>query len=130
MISCFWVGLGGLIGTLARFGISTFAISRWSEGLPWATLLINVGGSFAIGFFATLTTADGRYAATPLMRHFFMTGVCGGFTTFSSFSLQTMNFAQAGRWNSASLYVFSSVVLCLLAVWIGSIVASAINIVK
>jgi fluoride exporter len=88
---------------------------------------VNVTGSFAIGFFATLTSPDGRVLVSPSFREFFMIGICGGYTTFSSFSLQTLNLANDGEWLYAGLNVVFSVVLCLLAVWLGHLAASALS---
>jgi CrcB protein len=80
-----------------------------------ATLLINVLGSFVIGAFAALTTVDGRFSENESIRLLVMVGVCGGFTTFSSFSLQTLMLLRAGDTLSAGINVVASVVLCLLA---------------
>ena len=118
------IALGGAVGTVARYFIgSHFAVG---EAFPWATLLINVSGSFAIGLGATLV-AEGRWFATTEGRLFFMTGICGGFTTFSAFSLQTLVLAQKGEWLRAGSYVVSSVVICLVAVWLGYVVANLFN---
>ena len=89
-------------------------------------LFINVLGSFVIGFFAALTGPDGRYLMGTVSRQFVMIGICGGFTTFSSFSLQTLNLANEGEWLYAGLNIVSSFVLCLLAVWMGH--AAAVNL--
>ena len=83
------VGLGGAIGSMARYGISLVALPV-SETLPWATIIINVVGSLVIGFFGTLTLANGKYPVSENLRLFVMVGLCGGFTTFSAFSLQTL----------------------------------------
>jgi fluoride exporter len=125
-----WLALGGAIGTLARFGLSGLVAQYWGETFPWGTLVINVGGSFLIGFFATLTNADGRYTLNATARHFVMTGVFGGFTTFSSFSLQTLNLAREGEWFRAGANSVASLVLCLLAVWLGYLAAVALNTAK
>ena len=97
------------------------------ETFPWGTLLVNNTGSLIIGFFATLTGPDGRIFASSTVRQFVMIGLCGGYTTFSSFSLQTLNLANDGEWLQAGGNIIGSVVLCLLAVWLGHILAVSIN---
>jgi len=130
ILNLLWIFLGGGLGTLARFGLSGVA-ARWAgETFPWGTLLINITGSFAIGFFATLTGPEGRVFAPTGLRQFFMLGLCGGYTTFSSFSLQTLNLAQEGEWLRAGANVVGSVVLCLVAVWLGHVLAATLNAMK
>lgn len=125
-----WLALGGAIGTLGRVGVSAIAAQHWGDTFPWGTLVINVSGSFLIGFFATLTSSDARYPLNATARHFVMTGVFGGFTTFSSFSLQTLNLAREGAWLRAGANSVASLVLCLLAVWLGYLAAIALNPAK
>jgi fluoride exporter len=125
-----WVTLGGAIGTAARYLLSGLVAETIGETFPWGTLIINVTGSFVIGFFAALTGPDGRVLVGATGRQFVMTGLCGGYTTFSAFSLQTLNLVHDGEWLYAGAYIGSSVVLCLLAVWIGYILATAINTMK
>ena len=93
-----WLALGGGLGTLARFGVSGFVAHHFGETFPWGTLIVNVSGSFIIGFFATLTGPEGRLLVSGTARQFVMTGILGGFTTFSSFSLQTLTLARDGEW--------------------------------
>ncbi|HZZ89437.1 MAG TPA: fluoride efflux transporter CrcB [Caulobacteraceae bacterium] len=126
MVTYLWIALGGALGSMARYGCSSLAASWFGETFPWGTLIVNVAGSAAIGFFATLTGPDGRVVA-PDARQFVMVGICGGYTTFSSFSLQTLNLARAGDMLSAGGNIVGSVVLCLLAVWLGHIGASALD---
>jgi CrcB protein len=90
-------------------------------------MIINILGSLIIGCFATLTGPDGRIFIGTIPRQFVMIGICGGFTTFSSFSLQTLNLVNGGEWLYAGLNVVGSVVLCLLAVWLGHVIAVAFN---
>jgi CrcB protein len=123
----FWVALGGALGTLGRFCLSLAAASHFGEFFPWGTLIINVTGSFAIGFFATLTDTEGTLLVRPEMRAFFMIGICGGYTTFSSFSLQTLRLAQGGQWFSAGANIIASNVGCLLAVWLGHVCAAVLK---
>jgi CrcB protein len=127
MLSYFWIAIGGALGTIARFWFSGFVAQRIGETFPFGTILVNVTGSFAIGFFATLTSPDGRVLVSPSFRQFFMIGVCGGYTTFSSFSLQTLNLANDGEWLYAGMNVVFSVILCLVAVWLGHLAASALS---
>jgi CrcB protein len=123
----FWVALGGALGTLGRFCLSLAAATQFGEQFPWGTLIINVTGSFAIGFFATLTDTDGMLLVRPEMRAFFMIGICGGYTTFSSFSLQTLRLAQGGQWFAAGANMVASNIGCLLAVWLGHVCAASLK---
>ena len=107
--------------------MATAAAALTGPQFPWGTILINILGSFVIGFFATLTGVDGRYSVAFDARVFVMTGICGGFTTFSAFSLQTLELARDGRWLPAVGNVALSVVLCLTAVALGHFAAMAIN---
>ena len=127
VVNYLWISLGGAAGTLARFWLSGLIASRFVTSFPLNTLAINVIGSFVIGFFAALTDPDGRFLVNPTMRQFFMIGICGGFTTFSSFSLQTLNLARDGEWLYAGMNTVLSVILCLLAVWLGHVAAMALN---
>jgi len=125
-----WIAVGGALGTLARFVLSGFVAHHVGETFPWGTLIVNVSGSFVIGFFATFFGPEGRFLAGPTARHFVMTGILGGFTTFSSFSLQTLTLAREGEWFRAGANTVGSVVLCLLAVWLGHMAGLAVNSVK
>ena len=119
----FWIFLGGGLGSIARFGASGL-VARWfGETFPWGTLLVNISGCLAIGLFGTLTAPEGRWMVSPTLRQFFMIGICGGYTTFSSFSLQTLSLAEEGEWARAGANVVASVVLCLAAVWVGHLLA-------
>jgi CrcB protein len=122
-----WIAAGGALGSVARFWASGAVASRIGLAFPWGTLAVNLTGSFVIGFFATITGVDGRWLAPPRFREFFMVGVCGGYTTFSSFSLQTLNLLQDGEWFRAIGNVVLSVVLCLFAVWLGHVLAALVN---
>ena len=122
--------LGSALGGVARYWCTGVAARIFGETFPWGTLLVNVTGSFIIGFFATLTGPDGRIFAGTTVRQFVMIGLLGGFTTFSSFSLQTLNLANDGEWLQAGGNIVGSVVLCLLAVWLGHLLAVSINALK
>jgi fluoride exporter len=127
VITYLWIALGGALGSMARYGCSSLAAQWIGETFPWGTLIINVLGSLVIGFFATLTGPDGRVLVAPDARQFVMVGICGGYTTFSSFSLQTLNLVRDGDMLRAGANVVASVVLCLLAVWLGHVGAAALN---
>jgi CrcB protein len=127
LITYLWIALGGALGSMARYGCSSLVARMVGETFPWGTLLINVVGSFVIGFFATLTGPDGRVLVAPDARQFVMVGICGGYTTFSSFSLQTLNLVRDGDMIGAGTNIVASVVACLVAVWLGHIGAAALN---
>jgi CrcB protein len=122
--------LGSALGGVLRYWLSGFVAQNIGQTFPLGTLVVNVTGSFVIGFFATLTGPDGRVFIGTDARQFVMTGICGGYTTFSSFSLQTLNLARDGEMALAGLNVVLSVVLCLVAVWLGHVAASALNQLK
>ena len=111
----------------AQFWLATTVAERIGETFPWGTIIINVIGSFIIGFFATLTGPDGRLLVGSTTRQFVMIGLCGGFTTFSSFSLQTLNLVRNGEALNAGANVILSVALCLIAVWLGYVAAAMLN---
>ena len=115
--------LGGALGTGARFWMSGFIAERGGESFPLGTLVVNVSGSFVIGFFAAFTDPEGPVLVSPRFRQFFMIGVCGGYTTFSSFSLQTLDLARDGDWLKALLNTGLSFGCCLAAVWLGRVLA-------
>jgi fluoride exporter len=125
-----WIAVGSALGGIARYWCSGVAARLFGETFPWGTLFVNVSGSFVIGFFATLTAPDGRVFAGSTMRQFVMLGLLGGFTTFSSFSLQTLTLAQDGEWLHAGGNIVGSVMLCLVAVWLGHLLALSINAMK
>ena len=127
MSNAIWIFIGGGLGTLARWGVSGWVANAVGETFPWGTLLVNISGSFVIGLFAAITGPDGRWFTPASFRQFFMLGICGGYTTFSSFSLQTLNLAEEGQWFKAGANCVLSVVLCLVGVWLGHLVASGIN---
>ena len=127
MTNAIWIFVGSGLGGLARWAASSWIADRSGQTFPWGTLVVNVTGSFAIGLFATLTGPDGRFLAPTTFRQFFMIGICGGYTTFSSFSLQTLNLATDGEWSRAGANVLLSVLLCLLGVWLGHAAALVLN---
>ena len=113
MFAYFCVAVGGALGSLGRFWLSGWVANRFGSEFPWGTLVINV-------------TA----LAAPAFRQFFMIGICGGYTTFSSFSLETLKRAQGGQWLYAGGNVILSVVLCLVAVWLGYVLGAMFNSMK
>ena len=125
-----WVAVGGAIGTLGRYWLTGVVSRLIGETFPWGTLVINVTGSFIIGFFATLTGPDGRIFTPTDVRQFVMIGICGGYTTFSSFSLQTLNLMNDGEWLYAGANIVLSVVACLIAVWVGHVLALSLNAMR
>jgi fluoride exporter len=119
------VAAGSVAGGVARYLVALLFAT--GAGFPWATLFVNVTGSFIIGFYATSSGSDGHMPATVQQRLFVMTGFCGGYTTFSAFSLETLMLVRAGMARTALVYVLVSVVSWLLAVWLGHTMAATIN---
>ncbi len=122
-----WVAVGGAIGSMARFWLANAMAVATGAEFPWGTLLINIIGSFVISFFGMLTGSSPRFAVPYEARIFVTVGLCGGFTTFSSFSLQTIDLLRTGQPSRAGLYVAASVILCLGACALGFAAASAIT---
>jgi CrcB protein len=119
MVQLLCVFVGGGLGALLRWWISGWVAERVGETFPWGTLVVNVTGCIAVGFLAGLFAPEGRWWATPEVRQFLILGVCGGYTTFSSFSLQTLNLLLDGQWLAGLANVGLSVVLCMVGVWLG-----------
>lgn len=118
-----FIGFGGFLGTIARYWLSGLVGQRFGEVFPWGTLIVNVTGSFAIGLIAAMSDPDGRFLVHPNIRQFIMIGVLGGYTTFSSFSFQTLLLIRQGEWFYAGGNILFSVCLCLTAVWLGQVLA-------
>ncbi|HUA32688.1 MAG TPA: fluoride efflux transporter CrcB [Candidatus Binataceae bacterium] len=127
MLSYLLIAIGGAIGSMARFGFSGLVARATGATFPYGTMFVNVTGAAIIGFFATLTGPDGRVLASAYTRQFVMVGICGGYTTFSSFSLETLNLINDGQWLAAGTNVLMSVMLCMIAVWAGYVAASALS---
>ncbi len=117
---------GGIVGSLMRW-IAAVALPPTLAGLPWPTLFANVTGCFIIGFFATLSAPDGRLFAGPRTRQFVMTGICGGYTTFSGFSLETFRLFSDGELRGAVAYIIVSLIAWFAAVWVGDALAERLN---
>ena len=130
MAGYLWIAVGSALGGVARFWCSGVAARFMGETFPWGTIIVNVVGCFIIGFFATITGPDGRVFSDTLTRQFVMIGILGGYTTFSSFSIQTLNLVQDGEWWLAGANIALSVVACLVAVWLGFVLAASINSLK
>src|SRR6201997_566626 len=123
-----WVSFGSIFGGLARYFVSL--VLDTGPGFPFATLFINAPGSLIIGFYATLPGPDGRLLARPEHRQFVMTGFCGGYTTFSTFSLETFRLFHGGMKATALAYIATSVISWLFSVWLGHMMASRYNCLK
>jgi fluoride exporter len=121
------IAIGSALGGMGRYFVSGVVTTLTGGTFPYGTMLVNISGCLVIGFFATLTGPDGRWLVGTPARQFVMIGLCGGYTTFSSFSLETLYLARAGEWMSATANAAGSVVLCMLSVWLGFIAATAIN---
>ena len=130
MLMYLWVAIGGAVGSVGRFWLSGLVANRFGSTFPWGTIIVNVTGCLVIGFFNTLTGTEGRWLVPPAARTFFMIGICGGYTTFSSFSLQTLNLVNEGEWLYAGANVLFSVALCLAGVWFGHVLAVYLNSMK
>jgi CrcB protein len=127
VINYLWVALGGALGSVGRYGMGMAVARIAGEAFPWGTLIINVIGSFVIAFFGTLTVPSGPHAVPAEARLFVMVGICGGFTTFSSFSLQTFELMRGGEGVRAGAYVVASVALCVLGTALGHYLAAGLT---
>jgi CrcB protein len=124
------LAIGGALGTVLRFWVGTnidYAVTKGNSIFPWGTIVVNITGCLVIGFFATVTASEGRLMVSPLARQFVMIGICGGYTTFSAFSLQTLNLWNDNQRWEALANVLISVVVCLLSVWLGAALADWVN---
>jgi CrcB protein len=121
-----WVAIGGALGSVARFWFANWMAVVTGAEFPWGTLVINIVGSFVISFFGVLTGTAARFSVPYEARVFVTVGLCGGFTTFSSFSLQTVELVRTGQPGRAAVYVLASVSLCLAGCALGVAAASAL----
>lgn len=124
MMSYLLIAVGSAIGGVTRHWLGLMVAAKFGSQFPWGTLLINVTGSFLIGLIAALTDARQEVQGS---RDFLMVGVLGGFTTFSAFSLQTLMLVREGKFLYAGGNVVLSVVLCLVAVWLGHLLGAVLK---
>lgn len=122
-----WIAIGSALGGMARYGMSGWVGRHWGETFPMGTVLVNISGCLLIGMLAGFTITEGRIWISAWQREFLMLGFCGGYTTFSSFSLQTLNLLRDGDWYRASLNVVVSLIGCMVAVWLGYAIAMIWN---
>jgi len=127
-----WVAIGGALGSVSRFWINGLVSEKVGATFPWGTLIINIGGSLVIGVLGALASPEGRLNSPTrqFITQFLMIGVCGGYTTFSSFSLQTLYLVRDREWLYAGGNVVLSVVLCLVAVWLGWLLGETFGAMK
>ena len=132
MLAYLWVALGGALGSVGRFWLNGLISDKFGATFPWGTLAINVSGSFVIGIVGALAIPEGRMDSQSRMfaTQFLMIGVCGGYTTFSSFSWQTLRLLQDREWFHAGGNILLSVVLCMIAVWLGWLLGATFNSMK
>ncbi len=113
------VAVGGAAGSVLRYALGAWGGAAWGGSFPWATILINMTGSLLIGAVGAVTIGDGLLPSGAVLRLLVMVGFCGGYTTFSSFSLQTLDLVRDGRPGAALLNVALSLLFCLAAVAAG-----------
>jgi len=132
MVTYLWIAMGGALGSVARYWLNGVVSARFGETFPLGTLAVNVAGSFVIGILAALTAPEGRLSpeTRTFATQFLMIGICGGFTTFSAFSLQTLNLLREREWLYAGGNVLLSVALCLIATWLGYLLGLVFNQMK
>lgn len=118
------IGLGSFIGANLRYWLQSALAARWGTDFPHGTLLINITGSFVLGLFVTLIAT--RWVVSPNVRLFVAVGLLGGYTTFSSFTVETLTLLQGGRWLYGALYLFGNVVVGLIAALGGMALARAL----
>jgi len=124
MMQTLAIAAGGAVGALGRFWVSSAVYGWLGRGFPWGTLVVNVAGSLAMGFLYVLLVD--RMALSAEVRAALTVGLLGAFTTFSTFSLETLNLIEGGEPLKAALNVAVSVLLCLLAAWAGVMLARQI----
>ncbi len=120
------IGLGSGLGGALRYWLSGLVAEKIGETFPWGTMSVNVMGSLLIGLLVAFVDSE-RILMSPGSRQFLMMGFCGGFTTFSSFSLQTFRLMQESEWLHAGGNIFLSVVLCVLGVFVGYKLGQLVN---
>lgn len=119
-----WVGLGGAMGSIARYLVGLLVYERMGTRFPYGTFVINIAGCFVIGVL--MSVLDGRLELSPAWREAMAIGFVGAFTTFSTFAYETLRTVQHGQAVTAATYVLSCVVLGLGAVWAGASLGKAL----
>lgn len=119
MKQLFIIGMGGFLGTIARFGVSKLNVHWHFFSIPIGTLIVNVVGSFIIGLVISLSQKNGIINTN--LQLFLTVGICGGFTTFSSFSMENMQLIQNGQIMTALFYATISIIAGFIAVYLGSL---------
>ena len=114
-----FIGVGGFIGSVCRFGAASFVYRLFGDRFPYGTLAVNFLGCFTIGLLMTLF--EERWLVQPNVRLFLTVGILGGFTTFSTFSYETIEMFRGGNISFGLMNILGSIVLCLGATWAGSI---------
>jgi CrcB protein len=118
------IGLGGFFGANLRYVVQVWSAGRWGSGFPYGTLLVNVTGSLCLGFIVTLATQ--RIAMSPDWRLFLTVGFLGGYTTFSSFTVETLSLLETGNWTASAAYLLGNVLLGLAGAYLGIVLARAL----
>lgn len=119
MQTTFWIAVGSAIGGASRYWVTILVEQLNNSAFPWGTLIVNVSGSFLIGIFVSLAGPLEESTLPLLTRQIVMVGILGGFTTFSAFSLQTLELLQSGNWVAAGANIVAAIGLCMLGVWVG-----------
>ena len=127
MLTYLWIAIGSALGGMARYACSRGVALRYGETFPWGTLTVNIVGSIVIGFVAAVSAPESRVIVSPNARNFLMVGVCGGFTTFSSFSLQTLELIRNRDFGEAFGNILLSVAACMAAVAIGYMAGAVVG---
>jgi CrcB protein len=122
-----WIACGGALGSLARYYVAEALSRLMGAAFPWGTVLVNISGSLLIGFIAGGAGSAGRWVDSAFARQFLMVGVCGGYTTFSAFSLQTFTMLETGDVGRAGMNVAVSVLACVAATAAGYAAAAALT---
>ncbi len=130
MSTYLWIAVGGALGSMARFFVSSSFARILGEVFPWGTIIVNISGCLLIGLLATITGPDGRLVVPPDFRQFLLIGICGGYTTFSSFGLQNLNLVRTGDLVGAAGNSLISFVACMAAVWLGAVLGQIFNQVR
>lgn len=113
------VFIGGALGSTFRYALSVWIAGKWGESFPWGTLAVNALGCLFIGWFYGITSLGGPLIVSPAMRAFVTIGICGGFTTMSSFTLQTWLLMMEGQVRWAVMNIGLSLAICLIFTWVG-----------